>query len=94
MSQITDLVNLRQWLVQVADRVPQKKSHQAHKMIVEVDDALWTILFREESPWAGQIARPKSVDVSDPNFEETVEKLREGKLDVRGQSDKDSGENT
>ena len=94
MSQISELVGLRQWLLQVADRVPQKRSHQAHKMITEIDDALWTILFREESPWADQVERPKHVEVSDPNFEETVEQLREGRLDVRGQGDKDSSENT
>lgn len=94
MSQITDLVSLRQWLTQIADRVPQKSSHQAHKMITEVDDTLWKILFQEESPWASQVPKPKSIFVSDPNFDETIEKLREGRQDVRGQSDETSGENT
>lgn len=93
----TTLTLMRQWLVQIADRVPRDESRKVYDKITEVDDTLWKLIFNEErSPWssAKRYSPPNTITVSDSNFDETVEQLKEGKLNVRGQSEPDSNENS
>lgn len=97
MSNITDLVSMRQWLIQIADSVPVEDSRKAHDRINQINDYLWRKCFTEgRSPWdtGAKYSTINSTIITDPNFEDTVQKLKEGKLDVPRRSESDGYKNS
>lgn len=98
-NSVSDLVALRQWLVQIADSVPREYSRKAYDGITELDNILWKIIIGGKSPWEStKRYSSEKITVSDPEFKKTIQQLKEGTLDVRrighGNSEQDSYENS
>ncbi len=52
MEEIIRLINIRQWLTSIVDRVPASESRMVCDKIGEVDAYIWKLVFNtENSPW-------------------------------------------